>query len=74
MDTLPVLPAVIPPTGHSYAQAAQTSLLDGADWVYMAKGGGPASHGGQVQWPLQGVGEGEQGLENAGGEEGRLGQ
>ena len=40
MEELPVPPAVIPPTGRSYAQAATTSLLDGADWVYVAKGGG----------------------------------
>ena len=32
-------PAVIPPTGQSYAQAAVSSRLDGADWVYEAKGG-----------------------------------
>ena len=46
MEELPVLPAVIPPTVRSYAQAAVSSLLDGADWVYMAKGGpsGP--------WPI----------------------
>ena len=31
--------------------------------------GGPAAHGQQVQRPLQGVGEGEQGLEAAGGGE-----
>ena len=31
--------AVIPPTGRSYAQAGTTSPLDGADWVYVAKGG-----------------------------------
>ena len=34
-------PAVIPPTVRSYAQAATSSLLDGADWVYGAKGGAP---------------------------------
>ena len=34
-----MLPAVIPPTGRSYAQAATTSPLDGADWVYVVKGG-----------------------------------
>ena len=39
MEELPVLLAVIPPTRHSYAQAATTSPLDGADWVYVAKGG-----------------------------------
>ena len=39
MEELPVPPAVILPTGCSYAQAATTSPLDGADWVYMAKGG-----------------------------------
>ena len=39
MEELPLPPAVIPPTGCSYAQAATTSPLDGADWVYMAKGG-----------------------------------
>ena len=32
-------PKVIPSTGRSYAQAATTSALDGADWVYVAKGG-----------------------------------
>ena len=40
MEELPVLPAVILPTGCSYAQVATTSPLDGADWVYMPKGGG----------------------------------
>ena len=69
MEELPVPPAVIPPTGRSYTQAATTSPLDGADWVYVAKGGVPAAHGGQVQQPLQGVGEGEQGLEAGGGGE-----
>ena len=64
-------PAVIPPTVRSYAQAVAGSPLDGADWVYMAKGG---AHGRQVQLPLQGFGEGEQGLEAAGGGEGRRGQ
>ena len=39
MEELPVPPAVIPPTMRSYPQAAMTSLLDGADWVYVAKGG-----------------------------------
>ena len=34
-----MLTAVIPPTGHSYAQAATSSPLDGADWVYVARGG-----------------------------------
>ena len=33
MEELPVPPAVIPPTGHSYDQAVTTSPLDGADWV-----------------------------------------
>ena len=32
--------AVIPPQVRSYAQAATSSPLDGADWVYVAKGGG----------------------------------
>ena len=32
--------AVIPPKVRSYAQAATSSPLDGADWVYVAKGGG----------------------------------
>ena len=39
MEELPVQPAVKPPTGHSSAQAATSSPLDGADWVYMARGG-----------------------------------
>ena len=69
MEELPVPLAVIPATGRSYTQAATTSPLDGADWVYVAKGGVPAAHGGQVQQPLQGVGEGEQGLEAGGGGE-----
>ena len=45
MEELPVPPVVIPPTVRSYAQAAVSSPLDGADWVYVAKGGGPAAHG-----------------------------
>ena len=61
--------AVIPPKVRSYAQAATSSPLDGADWVYVAKGGGPAAHGGQVQWPLQGTGAGQQSLEGPGGRE-----
>ena len=36
MEDLPALPAVIPLTVRSYAQAAASSLLDGADWVYVA--------------------------------------
>ena len=39
MEKLLVPQAVIPPMGRSYAQAATTSPLDGADWVYVAKGG-----------------------------------
>ena len=39
VEELPVPPAVIPPTGRFYAQAVTTSPLDGADWVYVAKGG-----------------------------------
>ena len=39
MEELLVPPTVILPTGHSYAQAATTSRLDGVDWVYVAKGG-----------------------------------
>ena len=35
----PAPPAVIPPTGRSYAQAATSSPLDGAEWVYVARGG-----------------------------------
>ena len=36
----PLVPlAVILPTGRSYAQAATSSPLDGADWVYVARGG-----------------------------------
>ena len=38
LEELPVPPPVIPPTGCSYAQAATTSALDGADWVYVGKG------------------------------------
>ena len=34
-----VPPAVISPMGRSYAQVAASSPLDGADWVYVAKGG-----------------------------------
>ena len=30
---------VIPPTGRSYAQAATTSPMDVADWVYVERGG-----------------------------------
>ena len=40
MEELPVPLAIIPPTGRSYAQVVATSPLDGADWVYVAKGGG----------------------------------
>ena len=39
MEELPVPQKVILPTGCSYAQAATTSPLDGADWVYVARGG-----------------------------------
>ena len=46
---------------QSYAQAAASSPLDGADRVYVAKGG--------AQRPLPGVGEGGQGVEAAGGRE-----
>ena len=74
MEELPVPPVVIPPTVCSYAQAVASSPLDGADWVYDGQGGGPAAHGRQVQRPLQGVGEGEQGLEAAGGGESGGGQ
>ena len=38
VEELPVPPAVVPPTGRSYAQALTSSPLDGADWVYVAKG------------------------------------
>ena len=54
MEELLVPPTVILPTGHSYAQAATTSRLDGVDWVYVAKGG-QAAYGGQVQRPLHDV-------------------
>ena len=75
VEKLLVPPAVIPPTRLYYAQVAATSPLDGADWVYVAKGGGGlAAHGGQVQRPLQGVGEGQQGVEAAGGGESGGGQ
>ena len=61
MEEPPVPPVVIPPSVCSYVQAVAGSPLDGADWVYVAKGGGgSAAHGRQVQLPLQGVGEGEQ--------------
>ena len=46
MEELPVPPAVILPMVHSYAQKAVSSPLDGADWVYIAKGGGPSG-----PWP-----------------------
>ena len=36
VEELPVSPAAIPPTGRFYTQAAATSPLDGADWVYVA--------------------------------------
>ena len=36
---LPAPPAVIPATWHSYAQAATSSPLDWADWVYVAREG-----------------------------------
>ena len=39
MEELMVPPADIPPTGRSYAQAATSSPLDGANWVYVARGG-----------------------------------
>ena len=66
MEVPPAPPAVIPPTVQFYAQAAASSPLDGADWVYVAKGG--------AQRPLPGVGEGEQGVEAAGGGESGGGQ
>ena len=44
MEELLVPLAVIPPTVRSYAHAATSSLLDGADWVYVAKG--------RAQWPM----------------------
>ena len=39
MEELPVPLGVIPPIGCSYAQAATSSPLDGADWVYVVRGG-----------------------------------
>ena len=39
MEELPMPPVVIPPTGRSSTHGETTSPLDGADWVYMAKGG-----------------------------------
>ena len=39
VEELPVPLVVIPPTVRFYAQAVTTSPLDGADWVYVAKGG-----------------------------------
>ena len=49
-----------------------------AGWVRLGLrdkgGGGPAAHSRQVQQPLQGVGEGEQSLEAAGGGESGGGQ
>ena len=39
VEESPAPPAVIPPTGRSYAQAATSSPLDGAEWVYVARGG-----------------------------------
>ena len=38
MEGPPAPPVVIPPTRLSYAQAATSSPLDGADWVYVARG------------------------------------
>ena len=38
-EELTVPLAVIPPTGRSYAQAATTSPMDVADWVYVERGG-----------------------------------
>ena len=75
MEELPVPLVGILPTVRSYDQSVASSPLDGADWVYVAKGGGsPAAHGRQVQQPLQGVGEGEQGMEAVGGGESGGGQ
>ena len=68
MEELPVPLGVIPPTGCSYAQAATSSPLDGADWVYVVRGGASkpmadkysSSHKvlerGNMAWKLQ-VGE-----------------
>ena len=39
MEVPPLPLAVIPPMVQSYTQAAASSLLEGADWVYVAKGG-----------------------------------
>ena len=39
MEEPPVPPAVIPPMVCFYTQAMASSPLDGADWVYVAKGG-----------------------------------
>ena len=45
--------AVVPPTGHSYAQSAASSPLDGADWVYVAKGGAQRPMADKYSGPYQ---------------------
>ena len=62
MEELSVPPAVIPPTGRSFAkwQPHQPWMgQTGCTW----QRGGLQAHGGKVQRPLQGVGEGQQGVE-----------
>ena len=46
-------PAVIPPTVRSYAQAVASSPLDGADWVYVAKGGAQRPMANKYSGPFQ---------------------
>ena len=53
MEEPPAPPAVIPPTVRSYAQAAASSPLDGADWVYVAKGGAQGPMADKYSGPYQ---------------------
>ena len=53
MEELLAPPAVIPPTGRSYAQAAASSPLDGAEWVYVAKGGAQRPMADKYSGPYQ---------------------
>ena len=53
MEVPPAPPVVIPPTVWSYAQAAASSPLDGADWVYVAKGGAQRPMANKYSGPYQ---------------------
>ena len=46
-------PVVIPPTVRCYTQAVASSPLDGADWVYVAKGGAQRPMADKYSGPYQ---------------------